>query len=134
MNIASAAVGHVPDDGDEGVAVMVVTTDQAVGQDVIDAILATEGFLDGRAVSLHVGEQAGSPTAQYSSASASTRRWWSPSSPASSRWRAAGGLSTSLRTSASSSAQPRSAACGMHASTTSWAISATGTRGRCRGR
>ena len=52
VNIASAAVGYAPEDGDDGVAVMVVTTDQAVAQDVIDSIVATEGFLDGRTVSL----------------------------------------------------------------------------------
>ena len=52
VNIASAAVGYAPEGADDAVAVMVVTTDQAVGQDVIDSILATEGFLDGRTVSL----------------------------------------------------------------------------------
>jgi D-3-phosphoglycerate dehydrogenase len=54
INIASAAVGYGPDDengGEDGVAVMVVTTDQPVGQDVVDAILALDGFLDGRTVS-----------------------------------------------------------------------------------
>jgi len=52
VNIDSAAVGHQPDDGDEGLAVMVVTTDQQVPQAVIDELVGSDGFLEGRAVSL----------------------------------------------------------------------------------
>jgi D-3-phosphoglycerate dehydrogenase len=54
INIASAAVGYVPegDDADEGVAVMVVTTDRPVPQEVVDEIVGLDGFLDGRAVAL----------------------------------------------------------------------------------
>jgi D-3-phosphoglycerate dehydrogenase len=54
VNIASAAVGYGPEEegGEDGIAVMVVTTDQPVDQEVIDAILALDDFLDGRTVSL----------------------------------------------------------------------------------
>jgi D-3-phosphoglycerate dehydrogenase len=54
INIASAAVGYVPEGEDTGenVAVMVVTTDRAVPQEVVDEIVALDGFLDGRAVAL----------------------------------------------------------------------------------
>jgi D-3-phosphoglycerate dehydrogenase len=53
INISSAAVGHVPEDGDdEGYAVMVVTTDEPVPQAVVDAIVGLDGFVAGRAVSL----------------------------------------------------------------------------------
>jgi D-3-phosphoglycerate dehydrogenase len=54
INIASAAVGYVPegDDADEGVAVMVVTSDRPVPQEVVDEIVGLDGFLDGRAVAL----------------------------------------------------------------------------------
>jgi D-3-phosphoglycerate dehydrogenase len=54
VNIDSAAVGHVPDEdaGDGRVAVMVVTTETPVRQDVVDAIIASGGFIAGRAVSL----------------------------------------------------------------------------------
>ena len=51
INIASAAVGYVPE-GADGVAVMVVTTDRAVPQEVVDEIVGLEGFLAGRAVAL----------------------------------------------------------------------------------
>jgi D-3-phosphoglycerate dehydrogenase len=66
INIASAAVGHVPD-GDEsgedgenresggagdGLAVMVVTTSAPVPLGVIDEIVASDGFVAGRAISL----------------------------------------------------------------------------------
>jgi D-3-phosphoglycerate dehydrogenase len=50
VNILSAAVGYGETDDDS--AVMVVTADQPVGQEVIDAILALDGFTDGRSVSL----------------------------------------------------------------------------------
>ena len=50
VNIASAAIGAEGTVGDE--AVMTVTTDAAVPPAVIDAIVALEGFHDGRAVNL----------------------------------------------------------------------------------
>jgi D-3-phosphoglycerate dehydrogenase len=57
VNIDAAAVGHLPDEGDEGdddagLAVMVVTTDAPVPQSVVDEIVAGEGFEAGRAVAL----------------------------------------------------------------------------------
>jgi D-3-phosphoglycerate dehydrogenase len=52
INISSAAVGHMPEDGEEGLAVMVVTTDQPVPQAVIDQIIGLDGFVAGRAVAL----------------------------------------------------------------------------------
>ena len=59
VNIASTAVGREPDHepdrpagGTGRLAVMVVTTDSAVPQDVIDEILAIDGFQSGRAVTL----------------------------------------------------------------------------------
>jgi D-3-phosphoglycerate dehydrogenase len=55
VNIISAAVGRQPN-GDEtsagGEASMVVTTDSTVPKQVIDAIVAGDGFVAGRAVSL----------------------------------------------------------------------------------
>jgi D-3-phosphoglycerate dehydrogenase len=50
VNVISAAVGRGP--GDEGDAVMVVTTDAPVNDELLNEILATDGFHDGRAVSL----------------------------------------------------------------------------------
>ncbi len=53
INIANAAVGYEPEDaGDDGCAVMVVTTDGPVPQEVVDRLLALDDFVDGRAVSL----------------------------------------------------------------------------------
>ncbi len=57
VNVISAAVGLRPEDGDEepdrsGEAVMVVTTASPVPQEVVDGIVASDGFFDGRAVSL----------------------------------------------------------------------------------
>ena len=55
LNIELAAVGHRPDDEPEGdgpEAVMAVTTDQPVPSEVIDEIVAEEGFVAGRFVSL----------------------------------------------------------------------------------
>jgi D-3-phosphoglycerate dehydrogenase len=55
INVSSASVGRQPpsEDGRRNeVAVMVVTTDGPVPQALIDAIVATEGFLGGRTVSL----------------------------------------------------------------------------------
>ncbi|MFZ0973628.1 MAG: phosphoglycerate dehydrogenase [Solirubrobacteraceae bacterium] len=54
INIVSAAVGHVDaEGGDEGpLAVMVITTDAAVPHDVIDEIVALDGFEAGRTMTL----------------------------------------------------------------------------------
>jgi len=56
LNIVSAAVGRQPDDEDGGAdganAVMAITTDAPVPQAVIDAIVAGDGFVAGRAVTL----------------------------------------------------------------------------------
>jgi D-3-phosphoglycerate dehydrogenase / 2-oxoglutarate reductase len=53
VNISSAAVGHAPDDGNaDGLAVMVVTTDQPVRQSVVDDLAGADGFVAGRAVEL----------------------------------------------------------------------------------
>jgi D-3-phosphoglycerate dehydrogenase len=54
LNIDAAAVGHLPDDEGEdgGLAVMTVTTDAPVPQALIDEIVASEGFVDGRGISL----------------------------------------------------------------------------------
>ena len=52
VNIVSAAVGRQPDGADESEAVMVVTADSKVPQDVVDAIVASDGFIAGRSVSL----------------------------------------------------------------------------------
>ncbi|HEY2182215.1 MAG TPA: phosphoglycerate dehydrogenase, partial [Solirubrobacteraceae bacterium] len=60
INISSAAVGHTPDGGsghDDGVgthrlAAMVVTTDAAVPDEVVEEIVASEGFVNGWSVDL----------------------------------------------------------------------------------
>jgi D-3-phosphoglycerate dehydrogenase len=53
VNIGSAAVGRRPDAEEaDGEATMLVTADGPVPQDVVDALVATDGFLAGRAVSL----------------------------------------------------------------------------------
>jgi D-3-phosphoglycerate dehydrogenase len=54
VNINSAAVGHVPEEhgGDAGHAVMVLTTDKPVPAAVLEEILSTEGFFEGRSVAL----------------------------------------------------------------------------------
>lgn len=55
LNIVSAAVGRQPDDedGDDGTnAVMAISTDGPVPQAVVDEIVAGEGFVAGRAVTL----------------------------------------------------------------------------------
>ena len=54
INIVSAAVGRHPHDEltEDGEATMVITTDSQVAQDVIDQIVASDGFVAGRAVSL----------------------------------------------------------------------------------
>jgi D-3-phosphoglycerate dehydrogenase / 2-oxoglutarate reductase len=52
INILSAAVGHLPGDAAGREAVMVLTTDAAVPAAVLDALQATDGFEDGRTLSL----------------------------------------------------------------------------------
>jgi D-3-phosphoglycerate dehydrogenase / 2-oxoglutarate reductase len=55
INISSAAVGHVPDgqaDEDRRLAAMVVTTDAAVPNDVVQEIVASDGFVNGWSVDL----------------------------------------------------------------------------------
>jgi D-3-phosphoglycerate dehydrogenase / 2-oxoglutarate reductase len=55
LNISSAAVGRAPDGAPEGesrLAVMVVTTDAPVPDEVVREIVATEGFVDGRSAVL----------------------------------------------------------------------------------
>ncbi|HEX8741874.1 MAG TPA: phosphoglycerate dehydrogenase [Thermoleophilaceae bacterium] len=55
VNVISAAVGRDPDDDDGGPggeAVMVLTTDSAVPEELLRAIVRNDGFHDGRAVSL----------------------------------------------------------------------------------
>jgi D-3-phosphoglycerate dehydrogenase / 2-oxoglutarate reductase len=57
VNIVSAAVGRRPDDDDEestrdGEAAMVVTTDGPVAQEVVERIVESDGFFDGRTISL----------------------------------------------------------------------------------
>jgi D-3-phosphoglycerate dehydrogenase len=55
INIVSAAVGHQPpsaQEQDDGLAVMAMTTDAAVPQQVIDELVASDGFEAGHTVSL----------------------------------------------------------------------------------
>jgi D-3-phosphoglycerate dehydrogenase / 2-oxoglutarate reductase len=52
VNIVSAAVGRQPDGADEGEAVMVVTADSRVSQEVVDTVVASDGFIAGRTISL----------------------------------------------------------------------------------
>jgi D-3-phosphoglycerate dehydrogenase len=54
INIVSAAVGHQPpsSSGRDDLAVMAITTDVAVPQEVIDELVASDGFEAGRTVSL----------------------------------------------------------------------------------
>jgi D-3-phosphoglycerate dehydrogenase / 2-oxoglutarate reductase len=57
VNVISAAVGLRPDDGEtepaaSTEAVMVVTTESAVPQEVVDALVASDGFFAGRTVSV----------------------------------------------------------------------------------
>jgi D-3-phosphoglycerate dehydrogenase len=54
INIVSAAVGHIDSDdvGADGLAVMVITTDSAVPHEVIDEIVALDGFEAGRTMTL----------------------------------------------------------------------------------
>ena len=50
VNVVSAAVGRRPEENGE--AAMVVTADAPVPQDVVERLAASDGFLEGRAVSL----------------------------------------------------------------------------------
>ncbi len=54
VNIASAAVGYRTDEdgAEDGIAVMVVTTSDPIPQELVEKIVATDGFIDGRAVAL----------------------------------------------------------------------------------
>jgi D-3-phosphoglycerate dehydrogenase len=53
INIVSAAVGRQPDgDTSHGLAAMAITTDAPVPREVIDEIVAGEGFFEGRSVAL----------------------------------------------------------------------------------
>jgi D-3-phosphoglycerate dehydrogenase len=55
INIVSAAVGRQPDDDERGsarLAAMVITTDAAVTCEVLDEVVAGEGFEDGRTATL----------------------------------------------------------------------------------
>jgi D-3-phosphoglycerate dehydrogenase len=54
VNIVSAAVGRRPDEDEDpgGEATMVITADAPVPQQVLDEIVAGDGFFDGRTVSL----------------------------------------------------------------------------------
>jgi D-3-phosphoglycerate dehydrogenase / 2-oxoglutarate reductase len=56
INISSAAVGHVPDGREDAedtrLAAMVVTTDAAVSRDVVEEIVASDGFVNGWSVDL----------------------------------------------------------------------------------
>jgi D-3-phosphoglycerate dehydrogenase len=55
INIVSAAVGRQPDDApqdDRSLAAMAITSDRPVPQEVVDEIVAGEGFVDGRTVAL----------------------------------------------------------------------------------
>ncbi|HEX4625215.1 MAG TPA: phosphoglycerate dehydrogenase [Solirubrobacteraceae bacterium] len=52
INILSAAVGHRPGETDGREAVMVLTTDAPVPPEVLERIVATDGFVDGRTLSL----------------------------------------------------------------------------------
>ena len=52
INIISAAVGRRPEDPAGGGAVMLVTADSPVPQEVVDLIVATDGFNAGRTISL----------------------------------------------------------------------------------
>ena len=52
INIISAAVGRQPEDKAAGGAVMIVTADNPVPREVVDGIVAGDGFHAGRTVSL----------------------------------------------------------------------------------
>jgi D-3-phosphoglycerate dehydrogenase len=50
INIGSMAVGRAPDGDDSGLASMAITTDAPVAAEVLDQILALDGFRDARSV------------------------------------------------------------------------------------
>ena len=52
VNISSAAVGHHGEDEQPEEAVMIVTTDAPVAQELVDEIVSEDGFVAGRAVTL----------------------------------------------------------------------------------
>jgi D-3-phosphoglycerate dehydrogenase / 2-oxoglutarate reductase len=52
INISSAAIGHTPDKDEQRLAAMVVTTDAQVPAEVVQEIVASEGFVAGWAVEL----------------------------------------------------------------------------------
>jgi D-3-phosphoglycerate dehydrogenase len=55
VNIVSAAVGRLPDEGDgarDGLAAMAITTSAPVPQPIIEAIVASDGFVAGTTVAL----------------------------------------------------------------------------------
>jgi D-3-phosphoglycerate dehydrogenase len=53
VNIISAAVGRRPEgEGAAGEATMLVTADAPIPQEVVDEIVGSEGFVEGRTVSL----------------------------------------------------------------------------------
>jgi D-3-phosphoglycerate dehydrogenase / 2-oxoglutarate reductase len=52
INIISSAVGRQPEDRPGAGAVMIVTADSPVPREVVDGIVATDGFHAGRTVSL----------------------------------------------------------------------------------
>ena len=56
INISSAAVGHTPDKDEQRLAAMVVTTDAQVPGEVVQEIVASEGFVAGWAVELSQAE------------------------------------------------------------------------------
>ena len=56
INISSAAVGHTPDKDEQRLAAMVVTTDAQVPAEVVQEIVASEGFVAGWAVELSQAE------------------------------------------------------------------------------
>jgi D-3-phosphoglycerate dehydrogenase len=55
INIVSAAVGRQPEDseGRQGVAAMAITSDSPVPRQVVDEVVAGEGFEAGTTVTLH---------------------------------------------------------------------------------
>jgi D-3-phosphoglycerate dehydrogenase len=52
INISQAAVGRQPPGGGSDLAVMAITADAPIPQTVIEEIVASDGFIAGRAVTL----------------------------------------------------------------------------------
>jgi D-3-phosphoglycerate dehydrogenase len=52
INIVSAAVGRRPEADEHGGAVMLVTADSPVPKEIVDQIVAGDGFEAGRTISL----------------------------------------------------------------------------------